>query len=330
MKDLISSFPQHLREGLKIAKEAPLRNTGMRPANVLITGLGGSGIGGTIVSELCMDTARIPVIVNKGYNIPHWVSADTLVIACSYSGNTEETLSASGQGLEHGAMMAGITSGGKLKEFCEERGLNHIIIPGGNPPRSMLGYSFVQLFRLLDNYHIHLPESWEEQIANAADFLESESGAIHDLAKRIANNIDRKVVAVYSTAGLGGVGTRWRQQINENAKMLGWDAVIPEMNHNEMVGWEGGTDGQSVIVLRSEFEHKRNTLRSAVNIERIKKHTPHVHEIVAKGQNRIEAALYLIHLGDWVSYYLHVISGCDIYDISVIEDLKAHLQRFQE
>ncbi len=328
MKDLISSFPNHLREGLEIAEKAQLRNTGMRPENVLITGLGGSGIGGTIVSELCSPTARVPMVINKGYNVPHWVGTETLVIACSYSGNTEETLEASAQSLEQGAMMAGITSGGKLKSLCEERGLNHIIIPGGNPPRSMLGYSLVQLLRLLNNWGVQTPSNWQEDIRNAADFLDENAADIHAQAKKLAEDIDRKIVAVYATAGLGGVATRWRQQINENAKMLGWDAVIPEMNHNELVGWQGGTNDLAAIVLRSEFEHKRNALRVEKNIKHIRRRTQHVHEIMAKGKNPIESALYLINLGDWTSYYLAEISGCDIFDIAVIEDLKEHLQKF--
>lgn len=325
MKDLIKDFPKHLKNALQIANEAQLRNQGMRPNNVLITGMGGSGIGGSIVAELCAATARIPIVVNKGYTVPHWVGTETLMIASSYSGNTEETLSAVNEGSEYGAMLTGITSGGKLKELCEERGLNHIIIPGGNPPRSMFGYSFVQLFRLLENYGVHTPD-WKDEIANAATFLEETQSEISARAKEIALAIEGKFTAIYATNGLAGVATRWRQQVNENAKTLGWDSAIPEMNHNELVGWAGGSDQIAVMILRSEDENERNGIRAEKNAELFKQHTSTVEMIHAVGRNTIERALYMIHLGDWVSYHLADKKQVDLMDIRVIEDLKAHLQ----
>lgn len=325
MKDLIKEFPKQLQSALKIAEEAKLRHVGKRPANVLITGLGGSGIGGSIVADLCAQTARIPIAVNKGYNVPHWVGADTLVIASSYSGNTEETLEASAQALEYGAMLAAVTSGGKLKELAKERGLNHILIPGGNPPRSMLAYSFVQLFRILSDYSVHTPD-YQTEIAEAAAFLESEQENIIAEAKKYAQALENKVVATYAANGLGGVATRWRQQFNENAKMLGWDAVIPEMNHNELVGWAGGSDELAAIILRSEDEHERVGMRADLNAKLISEYTSTVLEIHAKGDSPIARVLYLIHLGDYISLHLSEMKGCDIMDIRVIEELKAKLE----
>lgn len=325
MKDLIKDFPNQLEHALKIASEAQLRNHGMRPANVLITGLGGSGISASIVKDLCEATARVPIAVNKGYTVPHWVGAETLLIASSYSGNTEETLEASLKGVEYGAMMAAITSGGQLKKICEERGLNHIVIPGGNPPRSMLAYSFVQLFRILSNYHVQIPD-WESEIAAAVEMLRKEQADIEKKAESLAKSVSGRMLVTYATHGLGGVATRWRQQFNENAKTLGWDAEIPELNHNELVGWAGGDDKLAVFVLQSEDEHPRNSMRAEKNIELFKKHTSEVHKIQAKGASPIARALYTIHLGDWISLHLSEINGADIMDIDVIESLKAHLQ----
>ncbi|KAB2808736.1 bifunctional phosphoglucose/phosphomannose isomerase [Phaeocystidibacter luteus] len=329
MKDLIADFPKHLKDALSIANEAQLRSQGMRPANVLITGMGGSGIGGSIVTELCAPTARIPIAVNKGYSVPHWVGTETLIIASSYSGNTEETLEAALTGLEYGAMLAAITSGGQLKKLCEERGLNHIIIPGGNPPRSMFGYSFVQLFRLLQNYGVQTPD-WETEIANAADYLLENQQQISDDAKALAEKLQDKTLAIYATNGLAGVATRWRQQVNENSKVVGWDAAVPEMNHNELVGWAGGSDDHGAIFLRSETEHKRNGVRAEKNAELLKKQTPHVYSVTAKGKTDIERALYMIHFGDYVSLHLAELKGADMMDIRVIEDLKSHLQNIPQ
>lgn len=327
MKDLIQDFPKHLRDALSIAGNAQLRRQGMRPANILITGLGGSGIGATIVKDLCEATSRLPIAINKGYSVPHWVGAETLMIASSYSGNTEETLEASQRGLEYGAMMAAITSGGQLKELCLDRGLNHIVIPSGNPPRSMLGYSFVQLFRLLSNYDVQTPD-WSNDIAQAADFLEENQDKIKAEAKDLAKAVENKLLVTYATNGLAGVATRWRQQYNENAKILGWDAAIPEMNHNELVGWAGGSEDMAVFILRSKGEHDRNSIRAEKVAEILSKKTPHVHTITAKGDSDIARALYLIHFGDWLSYYLSEQNGSDIMDIDVIESLKDQLKSF--
>lgn len=327
MKRLIQDFPKHLREALAIAEKAQLRNNGKRPANVLITGLGGSGIGGTIVADLCADTARIPIAVNKGYNVPHWVGTDTLVIASSYSGNTEETLEACSQALEYGASLCGITSGGGLKALCEERGLNYIAIPPGNPPRSMLGYSMVQLFRFLSHYGIQTPE-WEEELKAAADFLESESEAIQAEAAELAEQLADRTVAFYASKGLAGVATRWRQQFNENAKTLGWDSAVPEMNHNELVGWAGGSNAMAAVFLESEDDYRRNAFRMEKNAEIISRYTDTVLRVSARGETRLARAMYLIHLGDWVSLLLAEQKGCDIMDIEVIEGLKAELSQF--
>lgn len=327
MKDLIQDFPKHLKDALSIAENAQLRSQGMRPANILITGLGGSGIGATIVKDLCESTARLPIAINKGYAVPHWVGTETLIIASSYSGNTEETLEASQKGLEYGAMMAAITSGGTLKQLCEERGLNHIVIPSGNPPRSMLGYSFVQLFRILSNYDVQTPD-WATDIDAAADFLAAQQEEIKAEAKKLAKAVEGKLLVTYATNGLAGVATRWRQQYNENAKILGWDASIPEMNHNELVGWAGGSDEIAVFILRSETEHDRNSIRANKVAEILSEKTPHVHSIMAKGDTEIARVLYLIHLGDWLSYYLSEQNGADIMDIDVIESLKEHLKSF--
>lgn len=325
MKNLIQDFPNHLEQALELARNAAFMNPGKRPSNVLITGLGGSGIGGSIVAELCANTARVPIVVNKDYTVPHWVGVDTLVIASSYSGNTEETLAAGSQALEYGAMLAAVTSGGKLRELCEERGLNHILIPGGNPPRSMLGYSFVQLFKILAHYGIQVPD-YEKELETAIAELSSGQEQIMKKAELLSESLRGKRVATYAASPLGGVATRWRQQFNENAKMLGWDSVIPEMNHNELVGWASGDDSMAAVFLRSEDEHERSGYRADLNAKLLREYTPHVLEISSEGKTAISRTLYMIHLGDWISYYLSEANGTDIMDIAVIEDLKQKLQ----
>jgi len=138
MKSLIASLPQHITEALDIAEKKPFQASDKTIKNVLITGLGGPGIGGTIVAELMASSCSVPVSVNKNYHLPAFVNKHTLVIANSYSGNTEETLAALDEALSRGAEVAIVTSGGRAKVIAEKKSLNHFVVPGGNPPRSML------------------------------------------------------------------------------------------------------------------------------------------------------------------------------------------------
>lgn len=327
MKSLIENFPNHLREGLSIVENTEWVAPTKPIRNVLITGLGGSGIGGTIVSELCKSTGQWPISINKDYNLPNWVSEDTLVIACSYSGNTEETLSALGQAVKAGARIAGLTSGGKLGAWCKENGINHLVVPGGNPPRSMLGYSFICLFGILKNEGLITPD-FTTEIKSAISLLQTESESIHEQTQAMAKASANKTICVYANEGMGGVATRWRQQVNENSKMIGWDSVIPEMNHNELVGWAGGTNDTAVFFLDTPGDYSRNTKRMELSKEIVGRNTDSIFFVSAKGSTPIEWSLYLINFGDWLSFYLHEIHGVDIMDIKVIDYLKGELEKF--
>lgn len=327
MKSLIEDFSQHLLNGLKTIDGANLSPYKRDVENVLITGLGGSGIGATIVSELCKSIASIPLFVNKDYQIPGWVSEKTLVIACSYSGNTEETIEAVERSIEKGAQLAAITSGGKLEEICLNHHFNHLIIPGGNPPRSMLGYSLVCLFGILEHAGV-INGDYRSEIEKSSALLDTNEISMRSQAEFMAKGMKNTTVCIYACEGMGGVATRWRQQLNENSKMLGWDAVIPEMNHNELVGWAGGSDQISAVFLKTSSDYERNKKRTELNVGIVQKYTNKVFEMDAKGTSNIQSALYLIHLGDWLSYFLQQENGVDIMDIKVIEYLKSELDKY--
>ncbi len=324
MKDLIAAFPDHLEEGLRIAKRAKWKNPAKRFKAVVITGLGGSGIGGSLAAEWMMASSHTPIFVNKDYYLPAFVDENTLVIASSYSGNTEETLSALEQALERKAEVAIITSGGRALELATENQLNSFVVEGGNPPRSMLGYSITGLMSFLDFYGLQTPDyiaSWKEAI----EAMRNDIDSIHAQAKVYAEQIKNHCAVVYCTDGLAAMGERLRQQLNENSKMLGWSSAIPEMNHNELVGWAGGNESFGVIILRSDFEYDRNAIRADINKDILLKRTSTVLEWKAPGSSLISQSLYLNHLGDWVSYYLSEIHQVDIMDIKVIDFLKSEL-----
>ncbi len=326
MKNLISNFPNHISEAVTNIKAAHFKASSINIHNVIITGLGGSGIGGTIVSELAAPNATVPIVVNKDYMLPGFVNEHTLVIACSYSGNTEETLSAVKSAMNKNAQIACISSGGELLEIAKANGFNVITMTGGNPPRSMFAYSFSYLCFILDFYGI----AKFDVIANleaASKLLVDDNEAIKAEALEIANKLKGKTTILYAVSGGLGVASRWRQQLNENAKMLAWEAEIPEMNHNELVGWEGGTSQFAPVYLRHSTDFSRNQKRIEINQQIISEKTDTLLEVWSKGNSAIERALYLVYLGDWASYYLSEINAVDIMDIKSIDLLKSELSK---
>lgn len=325
MYTLISDLHKHIREAVNIFENSEITKKA-DIKNIVITGLGGSGIGGTITSELCVEDCPVPIIVNKSYHLPAFVGKNTLLIACSYSGNTEETLIALAQGMENGAQIIAITSGGKLLEIARQNGYDHIVIPGGNPPRSMLGYSLSVLSLLMAELGFGTPLA-KENLLTAANLIENEQERIKLHAKELASKNKNLFPVTYASSGFAGVATRWRQQFNENSKLPGWDAEVPEMNHNELVGWAGGTNQICTYILRSTGDYGRNQRRVEISSEIIRKHTKHVYEIWTEGISKIEQTIYLIHLGDWISYYLSEEHQVDIFDIKVIDHLKSELSK---
>ncbi len=325
MKNLIENFPQQLREAIEIGSKTKLSKP-KKISNVLISGLGGSGIGGTIVSELTAMEATVPITVSKGYFIPKFVNQNSLVIISSYSGNTEETLNCLNLALKRKAKIVCVTSGGKVAEIAKKKKLDLILIPGGNPPRACLGYSLTQLFFILSHYKI-TGNKFKSQLKSSVELIEAEKENIIREAKEVAGNLNGKTPIVYATTYFEGIAVRFRQQLNENAKILCGHHAIPEMNHNELVGWASGSDKISVVILRDQDEYERNNARIEINKEVISKYTPHITEIWSKGKSQIEKSIYFIHLVDWVSYFLSELRNVDATEVRVIDHLKGALAK---
>lgn len=324
MYDLIRHFPDHLQEALSIGRNAKLGDPAGPYTNVVVTGLGGSGIGGRIAAQAAAAEASCPIEVYSNYYLPAYVGQGSLVIACSYSGNTEETLAAMHQAIDKGARVVCITSGGTMLETAKAKGLDHIVIPGGNPPRTMLAYSLTQQFIVLKHFGI-IKSDFLASIARSAEQLKANQEAIKKEAKDLAEKLFGKRAIIYSEASTEAVCIRFRQQLNENSKELCWHHAIPEMNHNELVGWAGGDKSLAVTIFRHADDHARSQMRMEINKTVFAKYTPHVHEVWSKGDDRLERQLYLIHLGDWASYYLAEKKGIDATEIGVINMLKGKL-----
>lgn len=326
MNDLISAFSKQLTEAISIGENAGLTNHTHEIKNVIISGLGGSGIGGTIVSQLTANEATLPISVSKGYFLPSFVNQHTLVIISSYSGNTEETIQTLQEAIEKKSKIVCITSGGKIAEIAGKQKINLITIPGGMPPRACLAYSFTQLFFVLNYFNI-IGAGFKKQIINAIKLIDADEDKTKELALEIAKKLVGKIPVIYTTTYKEGIAVRLRQQINENAKMLCWHHVVPEMNHNELVGWREKNDSLAVILFRDEKEYARNNTRFEICKEVIAKYTSTLIEISAKGDSDIEKAIYLIHFGDWISWYLAHIRNVDSNEVKIIDHLKSELAK---
>ena len=326
MNDYINDFSNHLREAIEIVNNTTLSPYTKEIRNILICGLGGSGIGGTIVSDIISSKVNIPIAATKDYSIPNFVNEHTLVIANSYSGNTEETLYALEKCQARGAEIAVITSGGKLKTIAEENKYNNIIIPGNQPPRAMFGYAFTELFFMLNHYGI-IDDSFKSDFDKAITLIDTEKMDIQKQAMNLAKKMYKQTPVIYVAKGFEGVAVRFRQQLNENSKMLGWHNVVPEMNHNELLGWRTNVDDLAVVYFRNKCDYDRNQIRMDINKKVISKFTSNITEIWSKGDSLIENSLYHINVGDWTSWYLSEMNNVDAIEIDVIDFLKGELAK---
>lgn len=325
MKQLIEQFPSQLEESLTIYEKSQIE-FGNNFSNVLICGLGGSGIGGELVKKWVFDELKVPIEICHNYEIPKYVSDKTLVIACSYSGNTEETLNALDQCIHKGASIVAITSGGALQLRASEHGFPVVLIPGGHPPRAALAYSLVQVVGVLTKTGM-IAETIINSIHSSVELLKNESKSINEEAKVITDLIKDKKTVIYGEEKFKAVAVRACQQLNENSKELCWANVIPEMNHNELVGWASGSDLIATVILRSPLEYYRNSVRLDITASIIKEKTPNVHVLLAKGANLVEESMYFIHCLDWVSYFLAELKGVDVVEVKVIDYLKGELEK---
>jgi len=321
MKDLIANFSNQLDEALAISKKNPLYFGKKKFTQIYVSGLGGSGIGATIIQDFVKDKIEIPFTVNKSYSTHKTINKKTLFIACSYSGNTEETLAAVKIAIKAKAEIVCITSGGYLEDLAKKNKFTCIVVPGGMPPRSCLGYSLVQQLHVLHQAGF-LKQSVALQLKGVVSLLDKESRSIKTKAKSIAKKLTSTVPIIYTTIGYEGLAIRFRQQLNENAKMLAWHNVIPEMTHNEIMGWRTKHPGLAVVALKDVEASSKNKKRMDFLLNIVKKYCKNITVLEPKGTTYWQRFFYFSHLQDWISWELSVLNNADANEIVVINELK--------
>jgi glucose/mannose-6-phosphate isomerase len=330
MRNLIEYFGQQLRDSLVIASKATLTPAAQSLHHVTVAGMGGSGIGGAIVQAFTVNDLSVPLQTIKSYDIPAYVGKNTLFVACSFSGNTEETIACLEKALEKNAKIVCITSGGKMMEFAQKHNLDYITIPGeSKSPRASIGYSFVQLLKVLNFYGL-TKSDYSQEIASAANLIDGDQTAIHALAKELAQKMKNKFTFFYGDSSIEALLLRTQQQINENSKQICHINTYPEMNHNELVGWKYPTEffkNALVIFMLTDYDNARTRMRIEISKAIYEKIISEVVEVKAKGANFVEQVIYLNNVFDWTSFYLAEANNVDPFPVEVIDFLKNELAK---
>lgn len=335
MLSLIETFPVQVQEAVEIGKKADLGDLKKEAQNfnsLIFLGMGGSAIGGDLARAVFANELKIPMLVNREYHLPAFVNEKTLVIASSYSGNTEETIAALNEAKEKKAKILCITTGGKLAEIARANNYPLIAIPGGISPRAALGYSFfpvlVVFYRL--GFIGDKSEAVEETIKLLKEMKTELSLATPgNPAETLARKLYDRIPLIYGSEGFRGVvASRWKGQINENSKHLAFWNAFSELNHNETVGWENPNLTREIhLVILRDNEDVRMKKRIEVTSEIIRPHVHGITEVSSRGVSDIARMFSLIYFGDFVSWYLAMLNRADPTPVKVIDHLKKELAK---
>ncbi len=327
MDKLISKFIKQLEEAIIISDIAKINFHNKKINKVFISGMGGSGIAGKFTEEIMKINGEVPVLTSNGYDIPSWIDKNTLTIVSSYSGNTEETISSFEKLLEKGCKLVVISSGGRLMEEALRLKIDYIKLPDNWPaPRACFGFSFVAQLYILYKLEL-LKIDLSKELSVSIDLLVNEQKNIESKAKEIAVRLGDKIPVVYSGNILSPVAVRFKQQLNENSKTLAFTNTIPEMNHNELVGWSKKYNDLAVVIIRSGLYSARINKRIELSKEIMIKYVDTMIEIDAEGLKLLPQMLYLVNMVDWISWYVASNNGIDAMEIENINYLKTQLAK---
>tara|TARA_Y100000310_G_scaffold268382_1_gene280964 strand:- start:782 stop:1783 length:1002 start_codon:yes stop_codon:yes gene_type:complete len=318
MYDVLKNFPKQMQEAARLGKNVKITD---KIDNIIITGMGGSALPGEILKSFFYSTS-IPIFVNKGYTLPEFTNMRSLVFVISYSGNTEETIYAYRNALRKGARIVAISSGGKLEELSTKQRQIFIKVPSGIQPRSGYAYQFFPILNVLMNSKIIGDVS--QDIEKTIETLKKP--IFEERAKDIAIKLEGKIPLIYSSDKLFAIAYKWKINFNENSKVHAFCNMLPELNHNEIVGYTQLEADYHVILIKDEDDHMRVKKRFDITKDIIKKSGVSVTEIMLKGGSILTKIFSAIYIGDLASYYLALKYGIDPTPVKIVEELKRRLK----
>ncbi|MGQ9623831.1 MAG: bifunctional phosphoglucose/phosphomannose isomerase [Candidatus Bathycorpusculaceae bacterium] len=325
--------PKHYSEAAKLAKTVKINYA--KPRTIVVAGMGGSAIGGELLRDWAADKIAVPTEVCREYNLPAYVDKDTLVFVVSYSGETEESLSAFLHATKRKCMTVCISSGGKLLEIAQKLDVPHLRVPSEIPPRAALPYLFLPLLVILEK--ASLVSDAASEISEAVETLKQISYAnspekpIKDnFSKSLAANLEGTVPVVYGFGIYRAVAQRFKQQFNENSKIPSKWETFPELNHNEIVGWEEAkklAECFSIMFIRDQDENHEIKQRIEATKELLSENVLKVFEVWSVGKCRLAKMLSTILVGDFTSVYLAILRGIDPTPVKTIAKLKDRMEQ---
>ena len=334
MLDRLANFPKQIKETIDVVNATSLPSV-FKVDAIVISGMGGSAISGDIVQSFFRDRFDIPIFVNRDYDLPKWTNKNTLVFSQSYSGNTEETLSTFKHAYQKKCKVIGISSGGKLQEYCEKREMPFIKVPSGFPPRAATAYLLFSPLLALKKIGL-LKKTIElemDEVIKLAENVSRTNGKTvpesDNFSKQIARTIFNTIPQVYGWGIYAPIAKRWCTQFNENAKIIARYDVVPECNHNDIVGWSQDPETSkhfTCILFRDEkIESVYMTKRLDLMREFLESVSANVIEVPVNGKKTLEKMIYAMYLGDFVSCYLAILRNIDPTPVDVIVELKRAL-----
>ncbi len=330
MVPFIGKMPDHLSEGLRRGRRTGLSKFNSK--NIVICGMGGSAIGGDLLKAWLIDSCAIPCEVIRSYTVPSYVSKDSLVIVASYSGNTEESLCMLEDAIKRRSKIVTISSGGKLADIASASSIPHARIPTGLPPRAAIGFMFGAMVGVVERVGAAKPDkSVEESLRTLAKVNESCGPAVPTLdnpAKKLAHEMFGRIPVIIGHGVATPVAKRWADQLNENAKCLAFSSKLPEMDHNEIVGYSSDprAKGFSIVFLDKASGEDRMIDRVEATIDIVRCHAQ-VHSVESLGSSPMSRILSLVMLGDYVSVYTAILNKVDPSNTEPIERLKSILSK---
>jgi glucose/mannose-6-phosphate isomerase len=333
MREHLHGLPQQCRAAWRKAKYFQLPKDYANIDKVVVLGMGGSVIGDDLVRSLLSSKKKPIIFVNRDYDLPAFVDDRTLVIASSYSGSTEETLSAFSQALQKKCKKLVMTTGGRLKELAEDAGVPVFLIDYVAQPRAAIGYGFMSLIAFLQK--LGLIEDKKAEVEAMIQDLEKLLAELKETvstgsnqAKQLASKLHGKIAVIYGAGIVSEVAHRWKTQINENSKAWAFYETFSELNHNAVVGYQFPQELASriyVVMLRCPSLHPRILIRYQITGELLEQSGISHQTIDSQGKSELSQTMGLVYLGDWVSYYLAMLNEIDPTPIKAIDYLKKRL-----